>query len=71
MIDHRPLSEVLQKRITELIATAKGGKSGAARILKRDRQTIKAAAAGLPVHPYIAQKLAEAFAERDRKGQNP
>jgi hypothetical protein len=69
MIEHRPIPEAQQKRIAALIALK--GKSGAARILKRDRQTIKAAAAGLAVHPYIAEQLAAEIAERDRQGKNP
>ena len=71
MIDHQPIPEAHQKRIVALIAAAKGGKSGAARLLKCDRQTVKAAAAGLPVHPYTAGRLAQAIAARDKEGKNP
>lgn len=70
MINYQPLSEDLQKRVASIIE-AKGGKSQAARLLDVCRQTIKAAAKGLPVHPYVATKLAEKIAERDREGRRP
>jgi hypothetical protein len=75
MIDYQPLPEAQQKRIAAVIADKKRGTSGgvshASRIFKCARQTIKAAAAGQPVHPYIAGKLAEAIAARDKEGKVP
>jgi hypothetical protein len=72
MIDYQPLPEAHQKRIAAVIADKKpGGVSHASRIFKCARQTIKAAAAGQPVHPYIAGKLAEAIAARDKDGKVP
>lgn len=71
MISYQPLPEDLQKRIAALIEAKSGGKSQAARLLGVCRQTVKAAARGLPVHPYIAAKLAEKIAERDREGRRP
>ena len=70
MIDYQPIPEEQQKRIVEIIQ-AKGGKSAAARIFCCARQTIKAAAAGQPVHPWIAQSLAGKIAERDAAGKVP
>ena len=69
MIDHQPIPEAHQKRLKALMAVKKI--SGAARLLGRDRQTIKSAAAGIPVHPFIAGELAKAIAERDKEGKNP
>ena len=70
MINYQSLPEVLQKRIAAVIA-AKGGKSQAARIFECNRQTIKAAATGAPVHPWMAKHLAEKIAERDAAGKTP
>jgi hypothetical protein len=70
MINYQPLPENHRNRILAVIA-AKGGKSQAARIFKRARQTIKAASAGLPVHPYVAEQIAAVIAARDAEGKNP
>ena len=69
MINYMPLPESQQKRIAEVIHAK--GKSGAARIFKCCRQTIKAAAAGQPVHPWMAERLAKYIAERDAVGKTP
>jgi hypothetical protein len=73
MISYQSLPVVLQKRVVALLAANadKGGKSQVARILKCSRLTIKAAAAGLPVHPWTTDRLAKAFAERDAAGKSP
>ena len=71
MIDYQPLPEVLQKRVAAIVANAKGGKSQAARILKCSRLTVKAAAAGLPVHPWMEERLTKLIAERDAAGKVP
>jgi hypothetical protein len=70
MINYQPIPEAHQKRIAAIIA-AKNGKSQAARIFGCSRQTIKAAAGGLPVHPWSAKELAEKIAARDAAGKNP
>ena len=69
MIDYQPIPEAHQRRIAAIIAVK--NKSGTARIFKCARQSIKAAAAGLPVHPYLAIRLAQTIAERDIAGKSP
>lgn len=69
MIDYQPLPENHQRRVAAIIAVK--NKSGAARIFGRARQTIKAAAAGLPVHPWVALKIAKIIDERDAAGKVP
>ena len=69
MIDYQPLPENHQKRIVAIIAVK--NKSGAARIFGCTRQSIKAAAGGLPVHPYLALRLVQKLAERDAAGKVP
>jgi len=70
MINYQSLPGAHQARINAVIA-AKGGKSQAARIFGCARQTLKNAAAGLPVHPWIVTSLAQKIAERDAAGKNP
>ena len=71
MITYQPLPEVIQKRIVAVIAAAKGNKSHAARVFKCSRLTIKAAAAGLPVHPWMEERFTKMIAERDASGKQP
>jgi hypothetical protein len=70
MINYQPIPEAHQKRIAAVIA-AKGGKSQAARLFDCNRLTIKSAAAGQPVHPWMAEHLAKKIAERDAAGKQP
>jgi hypothetical protein len=69
MINYQPLSETHQNRLKAIIAAK--NKSGAARIFECARQTIKSAAGGLPVHPYLALRIAQAIAKRDADGKQP
>ena len=71
MITYAPLPEVLRKRIVAVIAAAKGNKSHAARVFGCSRLTIKAAVAGLPVHPWMADRVTKMIAERDEAGKQP
>lgn len=70
MLDYQPLPEAHQKRVQAIIV-AKGGKSAAARLFGVTRQTIKAAANGLPVHPWTAENVAAKIAARDAAGKAP
>jgi hypothetical protein len=70
MITYQPIPEEQQRRLAAIFR-AKGGKSQAARIFKCCRQTIKAAASGQPVHPWMAERLTKMIAERDAAGKSP
>ena len=69
MLTYQPLPENHQNRLRDIVASK--NKSGAARIFGCCRQTIKAAAGGLPVHPYFALRVAEMLAKRDAEGKQP
>ena len=71
MIDYQSLPADHQKRIVAVIKAKKGNKSAAARVFRCARQTIKSAAAGLPVHPWFAERVAKMIAERDAAGKVP
>jgi hypothetical protein len=71
MINYQPAPEAVLKRVQALIAAKPGGKSQVARILGCSRLTVKACAAGLPIHPFTAQRMAEVIAARDAAGKNP
>lgn len=70
MITYQAIPVVHQNRIKDIIK-AKKGKSAAARIFECARQSITRAAEGLPVHPYLALRLAKTIAERDAAGKSP
>ena len=69
MLTYQPMPENHRHRIKDIIAAK--NVSGAARIFECARQSIKAAAGGLPVHPYLALRLAQAIAKRDAEGKQP
>ena len=69
MLTYQPLPEAHQRRLAAIVAAK--NKSGAARIFGCCRQTIKAAAGGLPVHPYFAYRVAEMIEKRDAEGKRP
>lgn len=71
MINYQPAPEEIQKRVNALISAKPGGKSQVARIFGCSRLTVKACAAGLPLHPYTVESIWKVILARDAAGKRP